>query len=258
MNAIFEPVLYTPMTAVFIVVFYCLLQMGQPFISSRFFALRDVGSFKRVVLYVIVFTTIISSVIWGGIAARILFPGLKDADLAIPTLIQNVFDPVLAAVAVLGILAAMMTTIDALLITVGTAVGYDLYKKAFNPEATDKQIFRITQGATLVSGGIALVLALYKTPPFLSMLVFMALAGLASAVVGPVLVGVFDAKATRQGAVLSSIIGVLIFVVMMLGKYNVWISGSTAMISGILIALIASRVVGKPPEDVVERLFSHE
>lgn len=257
MNAIFEPSVYTPTTAVFIVIFYCLLQMGQPFIGSRFFALKDVKSFKNVVFFVIVFTIIASSVIWGGVAARILYPNLSNADLAVPTLIKNIFPPALASIAVLGILAAMMTTIDALLITVSTAVGYDLYKKVINKNASEKQIFRVTQISTLVAGGIALVFALYKAPAFLSMLVFMALAGVASMVVGPVIVGVYDKRATKEAAEIASVAGTLIFIIL-INKFNVWITGSIAMLSSIALVYGLSRFIGTPSQRVVNVIFENK
>src|SRR5699024_8878685 len=73
LTGIFCPVMYTPVTVFFMLIYYGLWQIGQPYMSIRLFALNDVKSFRKVVIYVIIFTVVISGGMWAGFAGRILF-----------------------------------------------------------------------------------------------------------------------------------------------------------------------------------------
>lgn len=247
LNAIFEPILFTPMTAFFMLIYYWLWQIGQPYMSARFFALKDIQSFKRLVIYLIIFTTIISGAMWAGTAGRILFPGLADPDSVVPMVIKNYFPTFLGVMAVIGILSAILTTVAGVLITVGTTVGHDLINKTLNKKLTEKQALRVTQFCTFVIGGLSLAISLWKTPHFLSLLVYAALGGMACMVVGPVIMAVYDKKATKQGAIAGSIIGTTLFLTLLLGiGFNVWISGASGMITSIMVTFLASRIIGIP------------
>jgi len=253
LNAIFEPRLFTPLTAFFMVIYYWLWQVGQPYMSSRFFALDDVKSFKKVVIYTIIFTTIISGAMWAGCAGRILFPGLSDADAVVPMFIKTYFPTYMGVLAIIGILAAILTTVSSILITVGTTVGYDLVEKCFNKTLDDKQTLKISQLSTFIIGGLALVLSLLKTPAFLSLLVYAALGGMACMVVGPVVASFYDKKATKQGATAASISATALFLLLLLGLHcNVWESGAIGMITSIVATIVISRLWGKPSDTLVE------
>lgn len=253
LNAIFEPRLFTPLTAFFMVIYYWLWQVGQPYMSSRFFALDDVKSFKKVVIYTIVFTTIISGAMWAGCAGRILFPGLTDADSVVPMFIKTYFPTYMGVLAIIGILAAILTTVSSILITVGTTVGYDLVEKCFNKTLDDKQTLKISQLSTFIIGGLALVLSLLRTPDFLSLLVYAALGGMACMVVGPVVASFYDKKATKEGATTASIVATGLFLFMLLVlDCNVWMSGAIGMITSIILTVVVSRFWGKPSDTLVD------
>lgn len=249
---------YTPLLAVFIVVFYCLLQMGQPNIGSRFFALKNVKDFKKVVLYVLAGTVVMSSVCWGGFAARILYPDIAG-DYAIPTMIINHFPTILAVIAAVGIMSAMMTTIDGLLHCISTSIGIDLVRDTFKVKLPDKKILMITRLSTIVMGMLAVVFTLYYSPEFLSLLVFGALAGVASITVGPVLVGVFDRKVTKAGAITGAVVGEIVFLILLTTtSYSIFQIGAPCLILNILLTVVVSRFAGKPDEKLNGILFPKE
>lgn len=248
---------YTPTLALFIVVFYSLLQMGQPNIGSRFFALKNVKDFKKVLIMTLFGTLLMSSVPWAGFAARILFPDIV-ADYAVPTMITHYFPSVIAVISVIAIMCAMMTTIDGLLHSISTSIGPDLARDTFGI-SDEKVVLKITRIATIAAGLIAMGCALFWYPEFLSMLVFGALAGVGSCTVGPILVGVFDKKANKTGAIAGAVISELLFCSLLIiygSSVSIFYLGTPCLVLNILLTVVVSRLAGKPNEAVVEKLFS--
>jgi SSS family solute:Na+ symporter len=68
------------------------------------------------------------SVLW-GFAALHLVSGLERADLATPTLLRSEAMPVAVAVVLMvGIVAAAVSTVDSILLTLGSMVAHDVYR----------------------------------------------------------------------------------------------------------------------------------
>jgi Na+/proline symporter len=247
---------YTPLLALFIVVFYSLLQMGQPNISSRFFALKNVKDFKKVFFTTLIGTLMMSSVFWAGLAARIRHPEIV-ADYSVPTIIMNYFPSVIAVIAVIAIMCAMMTTIDGLLHSISTSIGIDLVRDTFG-EKDEKKVLFTTRIATVVVGLIAMVFALFWYPQFISMLVFGALAGVGSCTVGPILVGVFDKKANKVGATVAAVVSELLFCGLLVffgSKVSIFYIGTPCLVLNIVLTIVVSRLAGKPDAEIVAKLF---
>lgn len=250
---------YTPLLAVFIVVFYSLLQMGQPNIGSRFFALKNVKDFKKVLILTLFGTLMMSSVPWAGFAARILFPDIV-ADYSVPTMIVNYFPSIIAVISVIAIMCAMMSTIDSLLHSISTSIGLDIARDTIGIK-DEKKVLRITRLATVVVGLAAMVCALFWYPQLLSMLVFGALAGVGSCTVGPILVGVFDKKANKVGATVGAVVSELLFCSLLLifgNKISIFYIGTPCLVLNILLTYIVSHVTGKPNTEIVKKLFVTE
>ena len=247
---------YTPVLAAFIVVFYALLQMGQPNIGSRFFALKNVKDFKKVLIMTLFGTLLMSSVPWAGFAARILFPDIV-ADYAVPTMIVNYFPSIIAVISVIAIMCAMMTTIDGLLHSISTSIGLDLARDTFGIK-DENMVLKITRSATVIVGLIAMVCALFWYPEFLSMLVFGALAGVGSCTVGPILVGAFDKKANRVGATAGAVISELLFCSLLIvygSSVSIFYIGTPFLVLNIVLTVVVSHIAGKPDKETVEKLF---
>ena len=248
---------YTPLLAVFIVIFYSLLQMGQPNIGSRFFAIKKVKDFKKVLILTLFGTLLMSSVPWAGFAARILFPDIV-ADYAVPTMIMHYFPSVIAVISVIAIMCAMMTTIDGLLHSISTSIGLDLVRDTFG-EKDERKVLLITRVSTIVAGLLAMICALFWYPQFLSMLVFGALAGVGSCTVGPILVGVFDRKANKVGATVGAVVSEALFCLLLLifgSSVSIFYIGTPCMVLNIVLTVVVSRVAGKTNEELVNRLFA--
>lgn len=102
--------------------------ISNPQVSQRLFILRDMVAMKRMIFWVLgfglVFTLI--AVIW-GFAALQLAPGLENTALATPALLASGAIPLpVTVLLILGVLAAAVSTLDSIALTLGAMVARDL------------------------------------------------------------------------------------------------------------------------------------
>ncbi|WP_209123138.1 sodium:solute symporter [Alkalihalobacillus sp. BA299] len=173
-------------------------------------------------------------------------------DMWLLLIANEFFGPIFMGIITAGIMAAVMSSTDALLLAVSSAFAYDLYKGFFSPEASHKQVLRASVIFTWVVG-IAVMLLTLNPPPFLIVLYTAAVGFMVSALFSPLVLGIWWKRSTRKGAVWSLLVGGVSFMILFLGfsmPYN----------SEILIALPLSLVtmfiissLGKQPSQEVIR-----
>lgn len=102
--------------------------IGQPHIMVRFMAMDTPKHMGRVRLYYYSwFSVFYALAIITGLAARLLIPmdGSFDAELALPSLAQELLPPVLVGLVLAGLFAATMSTADSLIISCTAAITRD-------------------------------------------------------------------------------------------------------------------------------------
>lgn len=98
-----------------------------------------------------------------GLAARILYPDLANADSAVPILIANLIPNIVLGLVVVGLLSSQLSTISGNLNGVATIFASDVYENVINRKATDKDVLKIARIITLLTG-IGMVLFAYLVP----------------------------------------------------------------------------------------------
>lgn len=168
---------------------------------------------------------------------------------------------VIALVAVGG-LAAALSTASGLLLVISSAVAHDIYYRMINPEASES--LRVMVGRVMV--GFALAIAGYfgvNPPGFVAQVVAFAF-GLAAASFFPIIIlGVFDKRTNREGAIAGMIVGLCftIFYIAGVKFYGMqpWFFGVSAegigtlgMVLNFLVTWTVSRLTPPPPLEVQE------
>src|SRR5690606_27942392 len=103
--------------------------IGQPHIMVRFMALEDLDKMRRAKLwYYGWFIAFYSAATAVGLLSRILLPEVSsfDAELALPTMAQNLLHPWLVGLILAAIFAATMSTADSLVLTCSSVVTSDI------------------------------------------------------------------------------------------------------------------------------------
>ena len=183
--------------------------LGAPQLLTRFMAARDrqtiVDGGLIAVVCVIVFDI---GAVLGGMSGRVLFPGLADPETILPTMTGALLPPVLTGVFLVIVLAAIMSTVDSLLILASSALVRDVVQKILHPEIDERRLSFYGKMTTVVIGAVALVFALGEVRVIFWFVLF-AWSGLASAFTPVVLCSLFWKRTTRAGVVAGMVSGFL-------------------------------------------------
>lgn len=176
---------------------------------------------------------------------------------------------VIALVAAGG-LAAALSTASGLLLVISTSISHDLIKKQIKPNISEKGELRAARISILVAVIVAGLFGIYP-PGFVAAVVALAF-GLAAASFFPaIILGIFDRRMNKQGAITGMVVGITLMMFYMIrfktGLVGVmeprphsewWFGtspegfGTIAMVTNIIVSLIVSRLTPAPPEHVQE------
>ena len=173
--------------------------------------------------------------------------------------VANLAPWVIALVAAGG-LAAALSTASGLLLVISSSVAHDVYFRMVNPNASESQ--RVMVGRIMV--GFAVAIAGYfgiNPPGFVAQVVAFAF-GLAAASFFPVIIlGIFDKRMNREGAIAGMLTGLIFTTSYILGvkfyEMQPWFFGVSAegigavgMFINFVVALTVSRLTAPPPLEV--------
>ena len=96
-----------------------------------------------------------------GLAASVLYPGLENADQAIPMLLSNLLPPVILGLVLCGLISSQLSTISGNLNGVATLFTNDIYESLIKRKASNREILLIARIMTLVIGMLMIVFALW-------------------------------------------------------------------------------------------------
>lgn len=232
--------------------------LGSPQLLTRFMAARDQRQIVQggfwAVLCVIGFDV---GAVFGGMAGRTLFPGLADPETILPQMSAAFFPSFFTGIFLVVVLAAIMSTVDSLLILASSVVVRDVVQKALGSEASERSLSMLGKGVTVVIGGVGLVVALLEVRVIFDFVLF-AWSGIACAFTPVVLCSLFWKRTTREGAIAGMIAGfgvtVLWVKLFKAGFYDLY-----EMIPGFfagLLVCVAVSLVTKPDDEAVAELES--
>ena len=181
--------------------------LGSPQLLTRFMAARDQkeivdGGFWAV-LCVIGFDV---GAVFGGMAGRTLFPGLADQETILPEMSAALFPEFFTGIFLVVVLAAIMSTVDSLLILASSVVVRDVVQKALGSTASERTLSRLGKAVTVVIGAVAVTVALLEVRLIFDFVLF-AWSGIACAFTPVVLCSLFWKRTTRAGAVAGMVAG---------------------------------------------------
>ncbi len=168
--------------------------------------------------------------------------------------------PWVIALVAAGGLAAALSTASGLLLVISSSIAHDVYYRMINPGASESK--RVMVGRIMV--GFAIAIAGYfgiNPPGFVAQVVAFAF-GLAAASFFPVIIlGVFDKRTNREGAIAGMIVGLLFTSFYIIGvkfaNMEPWFFnispegiGTVGMVINFIVTWVVSRVTPPPPEDV--------
>jgi solute:Na+ symporter, SSS family len=223
--------------------------ISNPQVSQRLFTTEDMAAMRTMIVgtlsFGLLFTVI--SILW-GFSALLVVPDLANPDLATPSLLAGGNVPAVIAVPlVIGILAAAITTVDSIALTLASMVGRDVYPRA-EPGSGERR--------ELLVGKVVILLVIAAAAFFASLrLDLISLLSVASSaallVIVPTIVGAFFwRRGTAAGALASILAGTGVVLALQLSGLRIAALPNPVVSFAVAIAVfVGISLVTRPPAD---------
>ena len=265
-----------------------------PHLGNKLWALKNTGQQRSFIKLAFSFGLTLGMLGLGGLVARALvgdslYDEGANPNEALPILFIELFPTWLAALVGVGILAAIMSTADGLVVSSSQIIANDLYRRTFArrlaPDATEEQQdrmeLRISRWATVVVLILCTLLAWLFMGRNIALIVWIGVGGMMAAFAGPLVLGALWKGVTRRGAYAGLISGFATFAILHGGVLNpAWVEGagvlhtivswlagegpnpiSCAAIGegvGVVVTFVVSKMTAPLPEEHVDAIFSGE
>ena len=233
------------LTPLYVSTFWILIGIGViglPQIAVRAMSYKNSRSMHSAI---IIGTIAIGTVMFGmhltGVLARPVLPGIDIGDKVMPLLTLKVLPPYLAGIVLAAPMAAIMSTVNALLMLVSSTIVKDIYLNYIKPKANDHEVKRLSFLVTALIGLAVIIIAL-KPPSLLVWLNLFSFGGLESVFVWPVVLGLYWKKGNKYGAASSMIVG-LVSYIFIYEKWGTTFLGMHTVTTSILLSLVSYVVV---------------
>ena len=221
-----------------------------PHIGNKIWALKHDRDQNKFILISFVFAMILPALTLGGILARAV---LGDALLAegsspnyaIPALFIAILPSWLAALVGAGVLAAVMSTADGLVVSTSQIFANDIFRRTIAPrwmkdrsvaelDHIGLNISRIATGLVMLFAGW---LAWAAQTMNVALLIWAGVGGMMAATTGPIFLGVLWRRSTSTGALAGFFGGGIFFIVLKAGLINAeWFTGGMLEVPGVWLA----------------------
>ena len=198
---------------------------AMPQLLQKFYAIRDRKAVKIGTVASTLFALLVTGIAYfsGALTRIFLSPasnpdaftegGAPVFDALMPELLVNVIPGALTVVILLLVLSASMSTLAALVLVSSSTVTKDFYHGFVNRSASDKKLTtlgRLSSGFFIV---LSVILAWFK-PAVIVTILSISWGAIASVFLGPFIWGILSDKLGRTGAIVSSISGLAVCLVL--------------------------------------------
>ncbi|NNL86331.1 MAG: sodium:solute symporter family protein [Myxococcales bacterium] len=198
-----------------------------PHVGNKVWALRDDRDRLRFVKLAFGVGLALGLIGLGGILARavlgdeLLVAG-RSANEALPQLFITLFPTWLAALVGVGVLAAIMSTADGLVVSSSQVIANDLYRRSYVPRfrpdlsqnEVDRRVLLISRVSTAVVLAGCAGLAWLLMDMNIALLVWVGAGSLMAAFAGPLVLGALWRGVTRWGAIAGLVVGMGSFIIL--------------------------------------------
>jgi solute:Na+ symporter, SSS family len=177
----------------------------SPGLLQKSFAARDEKSLTRGValnglaLMVFAFVPVLL-----GLSARVLRPGLADADIALTVLTSVPL--VIGGLALAAVFSAELSAADAVLFMLSTSASQDLYRSFVRPSASDADLLRVARWSALAGGLVGFGLTFVYPAVLDALTAFYSV--LVVSLFAPILGGLYLPRGGRWGALAAMLVGI--------------------------------------------------
>ncbi len=256
-----------------------------PHIGNKLWALKEPRQRKSFIRLAFTFGMILGMLGLGGIMARVILGEGVNGNQALALLFIELFPTWFAALLGVGILAAVMSTADGLVVSSSQIVANDLYRLSFVPrfrqDLSEREIeqrtLRISRVATVVIMVLCTALAWSMLDMNVTIIVWIGTGCMMAAFAGPLILGAIWRGVTRAGAFAGLLSGGLVFIItfnalidpswfapgilqqaaqwLAVESPNPWSCAAMGELVSVSVTVLVSKLTRALPQDHVARLF---
>lgn len=244
--------------------------VGLPQISVRAMSYRNSKAMHRAI---IIGTFVVGFIMFGftltGVLARVVIPGVKVGDEVMPLLTLKILPSWLAGITLAAPMAAIMSTVNALLLVISSSIVKDLFINYIKPHATNESVKKLSFAVTTVIGILVFFMAIHP-PKLLVWLNLFAFGGLEAAFIWPIVMGLYWKSGNGYGAFASIVTGVVSYIVFNLkipgffdgtklnpfGLHPVIVPVVLSFVAYVLFSLLARRRTAVQQTKIISKFWS--
>ena len=236
---------------------------GMPQVLLRFMAIRKVSELKTSRRIATTWAVIsMTAAVLIGLIGRVLYPTALvtsgQSESVFILLSTNLLPPLLAGLAMAGILAATISSSDSYLLIAASAFSKNLFQGVLKKDATDKQVMTVSRIVLVTVALIGMVIALDETSIIFKVVSF-AWAGF-GATFGPIMLfSLFWKRTTKEGAIAGMLAGgIMVFVWKLILRPMGGVLGIYELLPAFLVSCIFIVVVSllsKEPSAEIQEEF---
>lgn len=187
-----------------------------------------------------------------GVIARASLPPLGNSELALPMLLTNSLPLWIGGLLLGAIFSAELSAADAVLFMLTTSLSRDLYQAYIQPQASERQLMRITRGTAIACGAIGALIGTLLPTVISALTIFYTL--LTAALFLPVVVGVYSVRVSGSAALMTMIVSVVVTFAVDTASQGHGLWNIPSLIVGVaagavvMVAVTALQVAPKPIE----------
>lgn len=238
--------------------------MGSPQLFVRFMSIKNEEEIDKGKWVAIVFTLLTDgAAVCIGILGRYLLTSTgqdveailgNNAQNVLPHLVENLLPLVVSGIYIAVVLAAIMSTIDSLLVVASSAITRDFYQQIFNPNISPNQLNRISKLVTVVMAIFALVIAMIVAVSIPTRTIFWFIifgwSGIAATFCPVIILSLFWKGYNEKGAIASMITGflgvpVFKFLVPLIPNIGIYFTQAAELLPSFLLAMVVGFIVSR-------------
>ena len=188
-----------------------------------------------------------------GIIAREYLPLDLKPDLVFTEAISTVFPSVVGSIVLIGLMAALMSGADSFIMSGAASVTRNIYQQYFHPEATDRQMLKVSRLSVLLISAVGLVVALFAEGiiPVYILTVKIVGAGL----VFPFLALMFWRRATQKGIITGMIVGVVVTIGWHVAGNPFVMQAVPGYLSSLVVIIVVSLLTSHAADEKTKPLY---
>lgn len=195
-----------------------------------------------------------------GVFARAVLPGIEVGDTVMPQLTLTILPSWLAGIVLAAPIAAVISTVNSLLLLISSSLVKDIYINYINNEASERFVKNISLSVTALIG-ILVYLASIHPPDLLIWLNLFAFGGLEAAFIWPIVLGLYWRRGNAYGALGSMIVGVGSYILLdrfhpdLWGMHTVVVPVFLSLIVYVAVSLLTSKKNILQQEQIIKKFW---